>query len=87
MIVVLLFAIVALLFSIVVLFCVLGREIIRQLREIMYFYEVTPLNNEEQGCMNLTLLKPKPRGHKTRKPTDRSREWIMNRERDSREVE
>lgn len=85
MIVFLLSAIVVLLLGIfLVLFCFL-LDIMRILREILRFYEETPTSFEEHG-MNLTLLKPKPRGHKTRKPTDRSREWMDNRARESREV-
>lgn len=84
MIVFLLSAIAVLLLGIfLVLYCFL-LDILAKLCEIERFYEDAPLEQEGNGGMNLMLLKPK--GHKTRKPTDRSREWITNREKDSREV-
>lgn len=81
----LLSAIVALLLGIFLVLYYFLLDIIGFLREILRFYEEIPTSFEEHG-INLTLLKPKPRGHKTRKPTDRSREWMDNRARESREV-
>lgn len=84
--IILLSATVALLFAITAILYYFGLEIISKLREIMYFYEVTPLDNVEEPGINLNLLRPKSKGHKTRKPTDRSREWLSNRGSDSSEV-
>ena len=83
--VVLLIAIVVLLVVGFIVSCVFLLDIAGNLREILRYYDETPAAFEEHG-MSLTLLKPKPRGHKTRKPTDRSREWMDNRARESREV-
>lgn len=69
-----------------VLIYVFGLGIIRLLRKIVRFYEETPNDASENAGINLMLLKPKVMGHKTRKPTDRSREWMENRAKDSREV-
>ena len=84
--VVLLLAIVVLLFVGILLFYEQQKKILKNLLRILSFYEVEPLNSEDEPMMNLTLLKPKPRGHKTRKPTDRAKEWMDNRAKDSREV-
>lgn len=77
---------ITLLLVISVLIYVFGLGIIRYLRKIVRFYEETPNDASGNAGIDLMLLKPKVRGHKTRKPTDRSREWMENRARESREV-
>jgi hypothetical protein len=85
-IVVLLSAIVVLLFVTVVLFVVFGLKILAFLRRFACFYEEKPVDIPDGRRIDLMLLRPKTSGHKTRKPTDRSREWMENRAKDSREV-
>ena len=86
MIVVLSSAIVVLLFVTVVLFAVFGLKILAFLRRFACFCEEKPVDIPDGGRIDLMLLRPKTRGHKTRKLTDRSREWMENRASESREV-
>lgn len=86
MIVFLLSTIVALLLGIFLVLYYFLLDIIGFLREIVRFYEDMPVDSPEHKGIDLMLLKPKAKVRKTRKPTDRSREWMENRTHENREV-